>query len=155
MIRLIGVFLCAFILAGCKELAWGPYVSPRVAGRVLAADTRQPLAGVKVTRGRPEPPLRAGWAPHGGELLVRKLPISTGPNGQFVMESERVLTLVRWGGWSSVHLNFDRAGYLRLQTNFPISSLTVTNAPDGVPLLDAGQVLLQKPAAQHRPRRDN
>jgi len=60
MIRVIGLFLFAVSLAGCKNLAWGPYVSPRVTGQVLAADTRQPLAGVKVTRGRPEPQPLAG-----------------------------------------------------------------------------------------------
>jgi hypothetical protein len=143
MIRRIGLFLCALTLAGCKNLAWGPYVSPRVTGQVLAADTRRPLAGVKVARGRPEPRPLAGWPPRGGELLVRKPPTLTGPRGQFVLESERVLTLVRWGGWSSVRLTFERTGYLRFQTNYSLSSLAATNTPDGVPLLDAGQVLLQ------------
>jgi hypothetical protein len=150
MIRVIGLFLFAVSLAGCKNLAWGPYVSPRVTGQVLAADTRQPLAGVKVTRGRPEPQPLGEWAPHGGELLLRRPPILTGPQGQFVLESERVLTLIRWGGWSSVHLTFERAGYLRFQTNYSLSSLAATNAPDGVPLLDAGQILLQKAAGQAR-----
>jgi hypothetical protein len=152
MIRLIGLLLFASMLAGCKNLAWGPYVSPRVTGQVLAADTRQPLGGVKVTRGRAEPRRLAGGAPHGGELLLRRPPILTGPRGQFVLESERVLTLVRWGGWSSIHLTFERAGYLRFQTNCPLSSLAATNAPDGVPLLDAGQILLQKAAGQGKPR---
>ncbi len=144
MMRLLGLCLFALTLAGCKNLAWGPYVSPRVKGQVLAADSRQPLAGVKVTRGRPEPAPLAGWSPRGGELLVRKPPTLTGPRGEFVLESERVLTPVRWGGWSSVHLTFERAGYLRFQTNYPLSSLAATNTSEGVPLLEAGQVLLQK-----------
>ena len=144
MIRWLGLFLCRLTLAGCQNVAWGPYVSPRVTGQVLATDTRQPLAGVKVIRGRPEPQPLAGWAPHGGELLLRKPPSLTDPYGRFVLESQRVLTLVRWGGWSSVRLTFEHTGYLRFQTNYALSSLTATNAPDGVPLLDAGQVLLQK-----------
>jgi hypothetical protein len=77
-------------------------------------------------------------------LLIRKPPVLTGPRGQFVLESERVLTPVRWGGWSSVRLTFERAGYSRFQTNYSISSLVATNAPDGVPALDAGQILMQR-----------
>jgi hypothetical protein len=152
MIRWIGLFLFALTLAGCRSLGWGPYVSPRVRGQVLAADTRQPLAGVKVTRGRPEPQPLAGWAPRGAELLLRKPPTLTGPRGQFVLEGERVLTLIRWGGWSSVRLTFEHGGYLRFQTNYSLSSLAATNAPDGVPLLDAGQVLLQEAPGQGRRR---
>jgi hypothetical protein len=152
MIRWIGLFLFALTLAGCKNLAWGPYVSPRVTGQVLAADTGQPLAGVKVIRGRPEPRSLAGWAPHGGELLLRQPPTLTGPRGQFVLESQRVLTLIRWGGWSSVGLTFEHPGYLRFQTNYSLTSLAATNAPDGVPLLDAGRVLLQEAPGQGRRR---
>lgn len=149
MIRWIGLLLFALALAGCKDLAWGPYVSPRVAGQVLAADTRQPLAGVKVTRGLwPEPPAMASSSLHGGELLIRKPPTLTGPHGEFVLESERVLTPIRWGGWSWVRLTFERAGYLRFQTNYSLFSLAATNTPDGVPLLEAGEVLLQKTAGR-------
>jgi hypothetical protein len=151
MIRWLGVLALALGVAGCRNLAWGPYVSPRITGQVLAADTRQPLAGVRVVRGGSEPPV-AESAPHGAELLLRKPPILTSPRGGFVLESERVLTLVRWGGWNSVRLKFERAGYLPFETNYSLSSLAVTNAPDGAPLVEAGQVFLQKAPGPGRPR---
>lgn len=146
MIRWVGLILCALSVAGCKNLAWGPYVSPRVTGQVLAADTRQPLAGVKVMRGPPPAKPLAGWPPLGGELLMRRPPPETDPSGHFLLESERVLTPVRWGGWTSVRLTFEQAGYRTLQTNYSFASLQATNALDGTPLLDAGQIFLRAAA---------
>ena len=132
----------ALVVAGCKSTALGPYVSPRVTGRVVASDSLQPLAGVTVVRGPIEPPPAVGAQPKGGELLMRKAPVKTGPDGRFVLPAERLLSLVRWGGWDSVRLNLDLQGYHHYDTNIPASSLTSTNAPDGTPCLDTGDLRL-------------
>jgi hypothetical protein len=132
----------ALAAAGCKSAALGPYVSPRVIGRVVASDSLQPLAGVTVVRGPLEPPPAIGTQPKGGELLMRKAPAKTGPDGRFVLPAERLLSLVRWGGWDSVRLNLELQGYQRCDTNIPTSSLTSTNAPDGTPCLDTGDLRL-------------
>ena len=134
---LLVVVLCA---AGCKTGPFGPYVSPRVSGQVLAADSRAPLPEVKVIRGRID---RSSLNKHpkGGELLIRKSPIQTGADGRFALESERVLSIFRGSGWSQVRLTFEHPGYETLRTNY--STLTATNASAGEPMLEVGPVLLQ------------
>ena len=129
------------VTAGCKSVSLGPYVSPRVTGRVVAADSGQPLAGVTIVRGR-VPARTPDLPPKGGELLMRRPPITSDRDGRFTLPSERVLTLVRWGGWDSVRLTLERDGYRRFQTNYPASSLTTKLLYDGTPWVDTGEVRL-------------
>ena len=141
MNRLMFGALLAGIFVGCKARPLGPYISPRVTGQVRAADTREPLAGVRVTRGASETARLS--ALKGGELLMRKPPARTDANGRFDLASERVLSVVRGAGWNMVSLSFDRLGYQHFHTNWPMTS--VTNAAGGEPWLDVGAILL-KPA---------
>ena len=127
--------------AGCKAMPFSPLVSPRVTGRVLAADTGAPLAGVKVMSGQHAEGFKGVLPPKGGELLTVKAPVRTGPDGRFTLDTERVLTPFRGAGWFSLQLSFERAGYERFRTNYPSASLS-TNSPKGEPLLDAGNILL-------------
>ena len=138
MIRCLPVLLASFLVAGCQTDRWGPYISPRVTGQVVAADTDQPVAGVSVSRGHPEH--TAGWPPKGGELMIRKLPARTDQKGEFVLESERVLSVFRGSGWNQVRLRFEKPGYVTLQTNFPVS--LETNLAAGEPVLAIGKILL-------------
>lgn len=128
--------------AGCKSRPLGPYVSPRITGQVLAADTREPIAGASVSRGVKEH--RRGSSPHGAELLMRKPPARTDANGRFELASERVLSIVRGSGWDVVPLSFERAGYRSFQTNCP--TVAVTNTAGGEPVLDIGRIFLQPTA---------
>ncbi len=139
MLRLLFIVAMVLMIPGCKSRPLGPYTSPRVTGQVLAADTRQPLAGVRVTRGSVD--ISRGSPPKGGELLMRKPPAQTDQNGRFEFANERVLSLVRGAGWNFVPLSFERAGYLRFETNCPTS--TVTNAIGREPVLDVGNIYLQ------------
>jgi hypothetical protein len=134
-------------VAGCVSKPLGPYAAPAVVGQVFAADTRQPLAGVKVTRGRPYWRSKAGPEPKGAELLMAKPEVRTDRDGRFALASERVLTLWRVAGWNAVRLAFERAGYRRFQTNYSITTLGATNSLEGETLLDAGRIFLQ-PARQ-------
>ena len=97
MIRTILSLLVVVMLFGCKSRPLGPYTSPRVTGRVLAADTDQPLANVLVIRGSGE--ARSMSPPKGAELLMQKAPAQTDVNGMFELASERVLSVVRGVGW--------------------------------------------------------
>jgi hypothetical protein len=141
MFRIAFLVLCGAAVAGCKSSSWGPYVAPCVQGRVLDAETRQPLAGAKVSRTRPP----EGGSPSlkGGELLMRKPDIQTDASGAFSMGSERVLTLFRFGGWDSVRLFVQRPGYVTLQTNYSGASLQVTSTLSDEPLAETGDILLQ------------
>jgi hypothetical protein len=141
MIRLFTLCLAAVALVGCESMPFSPFTSPRVTGRVLAADTGRPLAGVTVKSGAQAGDFRTGMPPKGGELLMAKSPVRTDQDGRFTLDTERVLTPFRGAGWFSVRLAFERAGYERFRTNY--SSLNVsTNSPNSEPLLNAGEILL-------------
>jgi hypothetical protein len=142
MARCVVLLALVVALAGCHSVWLGPYVSPRVTGQVLAADSREPLAGVKVLRGPQPRPSSIAYEPKGAELLMRRAPAETGRDGRFTLPSERVLAFLWWGGWSSVRLTFEHPGYRLFKTNYPSTNLNTTNAPDGTPWLDAGEILL-------------
>jgi hypothetical protein len=127
-------------------MPFSPFISPRVTGRVLASDNGQPLAGVVITSGIHAGGFRTGMPPKGGELLMAKAPVHTGRDGRFTLETERVLTPFRGSDWFSVRLSIQHAGYERFLTNYSRLNLR-TNAPEGAPLLDAGDILL-RPAAK-------
>jgi hypothetical protein len=141
MNRLLALCFAAMALAGCKSMPFSPFISPRVAGRVLAADTGAPLADVKVTSGKQSTAYRDGMPPKGGELLMAKAPARTDRDGRFALETERVLTPFRGASLLSMQLLFERSGYERFRTNYARLNLS-TNAPKGEPLLDAGDILL-------------
>jgi hypothetical protein len=110
-------------------------------GRVLAADTRQPLADVKVQRINP-----AADQDHDGLDKSGHRPESTGAvrtdqQGRFILAAERDLTLLQQQVWFSVTIAFQREGYLTLRTNFTAANVA-TNAPDGTPVINAGDILL-------------
>jgi hypothetical protein len=141
MKRFIALCLATVVLAGCKSMPFSPFVSPRVTGRVLAADTRRPLADVAVKTGAEATGYHSGMPAKGGELLMAEAPVVTDRDGRFTLATERALTPFRGAGWFSVQLLFERSGYERFRTNY--SSLNVsTNSPKGEPLLDAGDILL-------------
>jgi hypothetical protein len=128
-------------LTSFADITFGPYVSPRIYGRVLAADTRAPLAGVKIIREDSFRNRVVDGAPKGAEQLVQKAAVLSDTNGAFQLSSEKALTVFRPAGWSHVKLSFEANGYRSLQTNFSILSPT-TNSPSGEPALLAGDILL-------------
>jgi hypothetical protein len=143
---ILALCLAALALAGCKSMPFSPFSSPRVTGRVLAADTGQPLADVVVKSGAQARGYHGAMPPKGGELLMAKAPVRTDGEGRFTLATERVLTPLRCTGWFSVQLLFERGGYERLRTNYSRLNLS-TNAPGDEPLLNAGDILLH-PAAK-------
>jgi len=115
-------------------------------GRVVAADTGQPLANVKIiTSDRGEDYSRTS-PPKGGQILKSSAPAQTDHDGRFVLESERVLAPFGGVGWFSVQLFIEQPGYERFLTNYSYLNLH-TNTWKGEPILDAGLIRLQ-PAAK-------
>ena len=133
--------LLSLLLLGCNTQPMGSLASPRITGRVLDSQTRQPLPGVLVSRGRPDTTTSSS-PPKGGELLTRKPEILTGADGSFVLGSEHVLSLLPWGGWSYLHLTFERAGYERFVTNISISQLPTNTPPSSDHVVNTGDILL-------------
>jgi hypothetical protein len=115
-----------------------------VTGRVLAADTRQPLADVQVIRqestsrgdGTAEP------GKGGAALMSAPLVMRTDREGRFVLDAERVLAPLWGASWYSVDLIFQCPGYQRFQTNYNLLNLG-TNSLQSQSALSTGDILLQ------------
>jgi hypothetical protein len=138
--------LAALALLGCQSDPFSLTVSPRVTGRVLAADTQQPIADVKIRNLNNTDGGNNTMPPKGGQLLQAEAPIRTDQDGMFVMEVERVLAPFRKGGWFSMQLCFEHPGYDRFITNYSYLNLG-TNTINGKPGLTAGSIFL-RPAAK-------
>ncbi len=146
MSRQLALLLLAVALAGCQSGRFSYYVSPRVSGQVLAADTHQPLAGATVRRVVPVMSSGEDTSPKGAQLLMQPGGQRTDAGGRFVLEAERVVAVFHRGGWHSVTVSFERSGYESLQTNYTSASFK-ERSPEGVPLVNAGDILL-KPNTQ-------
>jgi hypothetical protein len=146
MNRLFVLWIAVLVLVGCQSSPFSVAVSPRLTGRVIAADTGQPIANVQV-RNLDQPDSGNGMVPpKGGQLLHGKTDVRTDHDGKFVLETQRVLAPFGGAGWFSVRLAFEHAGYERFLTNFSYLNLS-TNASNGQPGLNAGNILL-RPAAK-------
>ena len=137
----LGLLLAAVALAGCQSVLVSSYISPRVTGRVLAADTRQPIANVKVKRYNPNANLNYDDPARGGRKMESIPGTRTDAAGRFVLDAERDLTLLQQQVWFSVTVSFEHEGYQTLRTNITAAHIT-TNAPDGAPVVNAGDILL-------------
>ncbi|HTY89391.1 MAG TPA: hypothetical protein VMB80_18220 [Candidatus Acidoferrum sp.] len=142
VIRLFGLLLSATVLAGCRSGNLAYYISPQVTGRVLAADTRQPLEGATVRRVVPTPSDGEATPPKGGQLMMQPGAVYTDADGRFVLDAVRDLTLFQHSGWHSVTVAFAGAGYGSWQTNFTAADYKA-RTPEGVPRVNAGDILLQ------------
>jgi hypothetical protein len=142
MNRLFVLGLAALALVGCKSNPLSLTISPRITGRVLAADTGNPLADVQVRNGEQAGTRYSTSPPKGGEQLMTRAPVETDPDGRFVLNTQSALTPFRGSGWFSVQLSFEHAGYERFLTNYSYLSLG-TNTLNGQSVLDAGEIRMQ------------
>jgi hypothetical protein len=140
--RQLALLLVAVALAGCESGKFSHYISPRVTGRVLAADTRQPLADVRVRRVAPMLTAGEDTPAKGAQLLMQPSARRTDADGRFVMDSERDIALFRHPAWWSVTLSFTADGYRFFQTNYTVANLS-GHSPEGEPLVNAGDILLK------------
>ena len=142
-IRLLaGLLFTLLALTGCQSIGPSSCSTPEVTGRVLAADTQQPLAGVKVIRVLPGQNAATSTPACGAQLLQQGRSEMTGADGRFVVPGRQYVTLFRHASWWSVRLAFQSPGYALFQTNF--STADITNQPDaGAPMVNAGDIPLQ------------
>jgi hypothetical protein len=125
------------VLGGCHSPS--QYVSPRVTGRVLNEQTRQPIQNVQVRRQADKP--SSLEPPKGGQLLMQAPYILTEADGNFALKSERALAFLWRVRWYSVTLSFAHRGYETLAQTFTLAHST--NTPAGEPLVEAGDILLK------------
>lgn len=126
--------------AGCKSVSLSSYVSPRVVGRVLDSQSRQPIEHANVRRISSDESYRSLEPPKGGQLMEQAPGVVSGKDGQFDLDSVRALTPFAKGGWYSVTVRFDHPDYGRCTVTYTI--LNATNTPTGEPLVNANDVLL-------------
>ena len=141
-----GLFLAGWagILSGCSSDSASRYVSPRITGRVLDIESRQPINNVEVRRLASDENPRPTNVPAGGQLLDRPSGVHTGADGRFVVNSLRIFSPIGVTGWYSVTLAFTRGGYQSVLQTYTLTDST--NTPSGEPSIDAGEVLLSKKA---------
>jgi hypothetical protein len=137
----LGLVVLACALIGCKNYSVSEYVSPRVTGRVLDAQTHLPLAKVEVRRVGQATIANGGDQPKGGQIMQEPAPILTDSQGAFVVDSQRALALFRHLGWYSITLSFDRYGYAKFVNSYTVAEST--NTATGEPLVQTGDVFLQ------------
>jgi hypothetical protein len=140
--------LLLIVLSGCQSSKLTHYTSPEVTGRVLAADTHQPLAHTDVKRAEPEN-FSEYWSfgsPKGGTMLMQPVGARTDADGRFRLNSKSVFAMFMKPGWSVVSVSYSHAGYESFETNYTGTNVTSHTAA-GAPVVDVGDILLQ-PAAQ-------
>ncbi len=136
--KFISCLLLLVVVSGCKSMS--PYLSPRVEGRVVDAQTWQPIKGVQVRRISNDQEMNGNDAPKGGELMQAKPPVVTGADGTFVLKSLRDFALLGKIKWYSVSILFKRSGYKPFTATYTLTD--ATNAPSGEPQVRAGDIVL-------------
>jgi hypothetical protein len=139
-------------LGGCASGSPSHYISPQVIGRVLDAQTHQPLANVRVQRIDPHHPSQrqdiTTGAEAGAMMLRQPLTYHTDEAGRFKLESITYFAVFRTVGWHSVSVSFQHKGYAPLDASY--TPTNATNSPSGEPVVNAADILLQPLTRLHR-----
>ena len=122
---------------GCKSRSPSQYVSPRVTGRVVDAQSLQPISNVQVRRIEGSSDRSA----KGAQRLEQSASVRTREDGTFTLESERDLAFLRQVYWFSITLSFGHPDYVSLQKTF--NSNIAKNTPSGEPLIEAGDISME------------
>ena len=138
------------LLTGCQGWSLSQCVSPRITGRVVDSETRQPMENVEVQRGVTRT-RQAGNAPPKGAQLMQDAPriVLTSTDGSFTLEPIYSVAAFRVLSWSTVDVQFSCSGYLALTTNF--TPAVASFSPDGAPLVNAGVILLHRKRSANSP----
>jgi hypothetical protein len=131
----------ALFLSGCKGWSLSQCVSPRVTGRVLDSETRQPLERVEVHRVIQSRPSNNTPPKGGQELQNAPRIVLTSADGSFKLDAIYSVAAFQVYSWSSVDVQVRYAGYLTLTTNFAAAVVTDSG---GEPCVNAGDILLQR-----------
>jgi len=132
--------MVACVAGGCKSASPSQYISPRVEGRVLDAQSYQPIEDVQVRRLGADEDYRADTPLKGGQVIMKAPVIRTAADGTFVMGSVRDIAFLQTIGWFSLSLAFEHPSYERFITNYTLAR--ATNTLRGEPLVKTGDILL-------------
>jgi len=132
----------AVLGAGCKGLTSAQYVSPRIEGRVLDSDSRQPIKDVHVRRVGSGNSAGVSDPPKGATRLETSSAIRTDDNGRFVLGSQRDVAVFGSVGWYSVTISFKHPAYEDFTETYTLDS--ATNNASGEPVVKAGDILLRR-----------
>jgi hypothetical protein len=135
-------FALALLLSSCKGWSLSQCVSPRVTGRALDSETRQPLERVEVQRVIQLRPSNNTPPKGGQELQNAPRIVLTSADGSFKLDAIYSVAAFQVYSWSSVDVQFRYAGYLTLTTN--LAAATVSTDSGGEPCVNAGDILLQR-----------
>ena len=116
-------------LCGCQSGDYNHYTAPEVTGRVLAADTHQPIANARVIRAVGNNNADPFSPPKGATLLMQPVPVMTDAHGRFLLESKSVFALFRNAGWWTAPVTYQHAGYETFSTNYTASNVTTNTHP--------------------------
>jgi hypothetical protein len=97
-------------------------VSPRVVGRVVDAQTRQPIKDVTVRRGNGSQARKTSEVRHGGEMMQAPDEVNTRADGTFALASVKDLGFGSVG-WYIVTVTFEHPRYQSFTASY-----TQTNA---------------------------
>jgi hypothetical protein len=134
----LSLLLGACALLACKSDS--QYISPRVEGRVVDAQSHQPIGNVQVRRLSSNESYRVMDPPHGGEMMEKAPAVRTAPDGGFIMDSERDFAPLSKVGWYSVNLSFQHPAYQGCMMTYTVAD--ATNTAKGEPLVKAGDIQL-------------
>jgi hypothetical protein len=115
-------------------------VAPEVRGRVLDAESHEPIKDVIVRReaevsSRPMEPSK------GGQTMKAQPFVRTVDDGTFVLDSVRDIAFFRTVGLYSVNLSFEHRAYERFTASY--NSAHATNSVSGEPVINTGDILLK------------
>jgi hypothetical protein len=137
-------------LASCKTSSPSYYISPRVTGCVLDAETKQPVVNVRVRRQTANQSYKPIVPPKGGEQMENApQTATTDREGIFTLGSIKDLGIFFRPGWFTVTLALEHSGYERAIVSYGLSD--ATNAPSGEPLIQAGNILIIPVSKESKP----
>ncbi len=132
---------------GCKSAS--KCVSPRIEGRVLDAQSREPIKDVRVRRVNPGSRRNPSEPPKGAQLMEQSSGVATTGDGTFHLDSLKNLTPFRQPSWYSVTIAFEHRRYQPLRLTYTVAD--ATNRVAGDPTVKAGDVLLEVTLSETAP----
>ncbi len=134
----LGLLLAARGVVGCKSMS--QLVSPRVEGRVVDANSHQPIKDVTVQRLSANQDYNIDQPAKGGQMLAKTPGVQTSDGGEFVLDSVHDVGVFRQLSWYSVSINFQHPGYEKFMVTYTITD--ATNRTAGEPTVRTGDILL-------------
>src|SRR5262245_3146179 len=112
-----GLIIPFCFLLGCKTSP-SQVISPRITGRVVDAQTQQPIKDVTVIRGDSVQRRKGQPTTHGAEALQPPDDAETDADGKFALKSIQSLTPFRVVGWYRVNVTFQHPDYQKITMSY-------------------------------------